>query len=145
MVDSVKKIKASSIALVFISASFFQGTAQANNTNAITFSATNIANAQNGGLDLERNATLVQCSKCDPYKGDTAETEKLRILCFTPANLYEPAKYATHYDTNWQQGGAAINNWRFYYGLRRKQWVISYAKTICVMGMHVCLSFMTME
>ncbi len=61
-------------------------------------------------------ATVVGCKgSCDSYQGDTAETEKLRILCFVPGSIPEPTGYAGLFSGG-NYSNSASPNWQFYYG-----------------------------
>ena len=63
-------------------------------------------------------ATFVTCGGCDPYQGDSKDTDNLRLLCFVPDDIQEPTAYAQIQQARWdaRQDRPSIDNWRYYYG-----------------------------
>lgn len=52
---------------------------------------------------------------CNPYTGDTLDTEKHRILCFVPGAIAMPPDYGNYFQSNFNGAGLAVNDWHFYY------------------------------
>ena len=89
----------------------------------ITWSATNISTQDSGWANHDipgepiEEATFVGCRGCDPYTGDMAKTENLRLLCFIPSDIQEPSAWAETQQARWdaREEYPAIDNWRYYY------------------------------
>lgn len=123
--NSIFKIAAAVISTSAMSAIAIP--AHANNL-AMTWTSENIANGQNGGLNVQGGTTMVGCNIngqiCEAISGgDTADTESRRVLCFVPDTIPEPATYASYFTQAWadpnhsyRRGGNGIDNWRFYFG-----------------------------
>lgn len=75
-----------------------------NNLLAMTWSAWRIDN-------VVPDATIVGCSGCNSYGGDTYQDEERRILCAIPANNPQPPRYASY-----MENLTGLPNWRYYYG-----------------------------
>ena len=101
------------------------GPAFATSGKGMTWLAYDLAHSSNASqaaawqalLAVEPDAVVVGCAnKCDAYKGDTAGSERLPILCFVPGTKPEPALYAPVFAPFGTAASAASSNWRFYYG-----------------------------
>ena len=89
----------------------------------ITWSAVNISTTDSGWANHEvpgdpiKDATLVGCEGCEPYRGDVDKTADLRLLCFVPSDISEPSSYADTQQARWNARDEypAIDGWRYYY------------------------------